>query len=130
MYNSEHFEAATPASTLFRPNLDTADGCPMCQGWGAVILPPAATIQPCPVCQDEVLLMPEPRRSYRFAGHITGADRHRLAGRLRARYEDGATIWELSLLCQRSHTFVHTLLREAGTILRPSGPRPRNHGTT
>lgn len=52
---------------------------------------------------------------------ITGTDRRNLAGQLRRKYERGSSIRELAGEHGRSYGFVHTMLNEAGTTLRPRG---------
>lgn len=52
---------------------------------------------------------------------ITGRERHRIAERLRQRYERGATIRELVALTGRSYGWVRTVLLETGVVLRTRG---------
>lgn len=55
---------------------------------------------------------------------ITGTDRKQLARVLKQKYERGSSIRELAGEHGRSYGFVHTMLTEAGTELRPRGGRP------
>lgn len=54
---------------------------------------------------------------------ITGEPREKLAAELKARYDDGAKIRNLAREFGLSYGFTHTLLTEAGTVMRNSGPR-------
>jgi predicted transcriptional regulator len=56
---------------------------------------------------------------------ITGDDRSRLAGELKARYDQGASIRELANDTNRSYGFVHRILSEAGVRLRGRGGATR-----
>jgi hypothetical protein len=60
---------------------------------------------------------------------ITGADRNRLAGELKARYDQGASIRELASDTNRSYGFVHRMLSEAGARLRGRGGATRARKT-
>ena len=55
---------------------------------------------------------------------ITGTDRTKLGEVLRRKYEKGSSIRELAGEHGRSYGFVHTVLVEAGTALRPRGGQP------
>lgn len=52
---------------------------------------------------------------------VSGEERDRLATGLKGDYENGATIRQLASSIGRSYGFVHHLLVEAGTALRPRG---------
>lgn len=54
---------------------------------------------------------------------LRGTARTVYGGALRARYEDGDTIRDLKAATGRSYGYLHRLLREAGTTLRPRGRR-------
>ncbi|MEW1914332.1 helix-turn-helix domain-containing protein [Kitasatospora sp. NPDC085895] len=108
----------------FAPDLDAADGCTACGGWG-LTAPADSTTLPgrCPDCQQEAEILPEVW--WRRGEHLRGADRDRLAAEMRARYEQGSTIRALAHRYNRSTSFVHALLHEAGTTLRTRGRTPR-----
>jgi hypothetical protein len=57
---------------------------------------------------------------------ITGDDRNRLAGDLRRRYDEGASIRELAVDTNRSYGFVHRILSESGATLRGRGGATRS----
>ncbi len=56
---------------------------------------------------------------------ITGAERERLSGDLRKRYEEGQSIRVLAESSGRSYGFVHRILSESGTTLRGRGGATR-----
>lgn len=56
---------------------------------------------------------------------ITGADRDKLAGDLKKKYESGASIRELAAETGRSYGFVHRVLSESGVTLRGRGGATR-----
>ena len=59
---------------------------------------------------------------------ITGPEREKIAARLRDRYDQGASIRDLTAQIGRSYGWTHPLLRESGVQLRGRGgahpPRP------
>lgn len=55
--------------------------------------------------------------------YLRGAARTVYGGALRARYEHGDTIRDLKTATGRSYGYLHRLLLEAGTTLRPRGRR-------
>ena len=57
---------------------------------------------------------------------ITGESRAQLAADLKAQYEQGASIRELTRTTGRSYGFIHQVLSEAQVPLRGRG-RPRPH---
>ncbi|CAN5260826.1 helix-turn-helix domain-containing protein [soil metagenome] len=52
---------------------------------------------------------------------VTGAERDKLAARLRAKYDNGESIRQLAQGSGRSYGFVHRLLTESGAPLRGRG---------
>lgn len=56
---------------------------------------------------------------------ITGADRDKLAGDLRKKYESGQSIRLLAQESGRSYGFVHRILSESGASLRGRGGATR-----
>lgn len=52
---------------------------------------------------------------------VTGAERDKLAGELRRKYDAGASIRVLAESTGRSYGFVHRILSESGTTLRGRG---------
>jgi hypothetical protein len=56
---------------------------------------------------------------------VTGADRDRLAGDLRKKYDGGASIRSLADATGRSYGFVHRILTESGATLRGRGGATR-----
>ena len=56
---------------------------------------------------------------------ITGSDRNELAGSLKKRYSQGASIRELAIDTNRSYGFVHRILSESGATLRGRGGATR-----
>lgn len=56
---------------------------------------------------------------------ITGAERDKLAGDLRKKYESGRSIRLLAQESGRSYGFVHRILSESGTTLRGRGGATR-----
>ena len=56
---------------------------------------------------------------------ITGAQRDKLAGDLRKKYEKGASIRALAESTGRSYGFVHRMLSESGVRLRSRGGATR-----
>lgn len=60
------------------------------------------------------------------ATRVTGEAREQLAREVSRRYQQGASIRELSELTGRSYGFVHRLLVEAGVELRGRGGATRN----
>jgi len=56
---------------------------------------------------------------------ITGADRDKLAGDLRKKYESGQSIRLLAQEAGRSYGFVHRILSESGASLRGRGGATR-----
>lgn len=52
---------------------------------------------------------------------ITGQARTELGAQLRVRYEEGATIRELTEATGRSFGWVNNVLRESGATIRPRG---------
>jgi hypothetical protein len=56
---------------------------------------------------------------------VTGADRSRLAGDLKSRYDAGESIRSLATSTGRSYGFVHRLLTETGVALRGRGGATR-----
>ncbi|WP_367141009.1 MULTISPECIES: helix-turn-helix domain-containing protein [Streptomyces] len=58
--------------------------------------------------------------------HYDADQRRRIGAELRALYEDGASIRELTRSTGRSYGFVHRILLEAGATLRGRGG-PRFH---
>ena len=65
--------------------------------------------------------------SMRKGTRVTGADRDRLAGDLKHRYDSGESIRSLAVSTGRSYGFIHRLLTETGVKLRGRGgaTRPR-----
>jgi predicted transcriptional regulator len=61
---------------------------------------------------------------------ITGADREKLAGELRKRYDSGESIRELAESSGRSYGFVHRILSESGTALRGRGGATRGKSSS
>jgi predicted transcriptional regulator len=61
---------------------------------------------------------------------ITGADREKLAGELRKRYDSGESIRELAESSGRSYGFVHRILSESGTALRGRGGANRGKSSS
>jgi predicted transcriptional regulator len=61
---------------------------------------------------------------------ITGADREKLAGELRKRYDSGESIRELAESSGRSYGFVHRILSESGTTLRGRGGATRGKSSS
>lgn len=57
---------------------------------------------------------------------ITGANRSKLAGDLKKRYDKGASIRELAESSGRSYGFVHRVLAESGVTLRGRGGATRS----
>jgi hypothetical protein len=55
---------------------------------------------------------------------ITGTDRDRLSALLRRKYEKGSSIRELAGEHGRSYGFIHQMLLESGTTMRPRGGQP------
>ncbi|MBC7273846.1 MAG: transcriptional regulator [Streptomyces sp.] len=53
--------------------------------------------------------------------HIKGPDRQKIRAELKKAYDKGASIRTLAQGCGRSYGFVHRLLTEAGTTMRPRG---------
>ncbi|NJP80765.1 helix-turn-helix domain-containing protein [Streptomyces telluris] len=61
--------------------------------------------------------------------HYDADQRRRIGAELRALYEDGASIRDLTRSTGRSYGFVHRVLLEAGVTLRGrGGPRVRRAG--
>jgi hypothetical protein len=56
---------------------------------------------------------------------VTGAEREQLAGDLRRRYDEGASIRALAESTGRSYGFVHRILSESGATLRGRGGATR-----
>lgn len=56
---------------------------------------------------------------------ITGAERDKLAGDLRRKYDSGASIRALAESTGRSYGFIHRILSESGTNLRGRGGATR-----
>ncbi|MDP9434790.1 MAG: helix-turn-helix domain-containing protein [Actinomycetota bacterium] len=56
---------------------------------------------------------------------ITGAEREKLAGELRKKYDQGQSIRVLAESSGRSYGFVHRILSESGTTLRGRGGATR-----
>lgn len=56
---------------------------------------------------------------------IVGKDRDRLAGELRKKYDQGASIRVLAEASGRSYGFVHRILKDSGTTLRGRGGATR-----
>lgn len=56
---------------------------------------------------------------------ITGAEREKLAKKLKKSYESGSSIRELAAETQRSYGFVHRILKDAGVQLRGRGGATR-----
>lgn len=56
---------------------------------------------------------------------ITGAERDKLSGDLRKKYESGQSIRLLAESSGRSYGFVHRILSESGTTLRGRGGATR-----
>lgn len=56
---------------------------------------------------------------------LSGADRAKVAADLKKKYDSGTGIRALAEEAGRSYSFVHRLLREAGTKMRPTGKPPR-----
>jgi hypothetical protein len=52
---------------------------------------------------------------------VLGDERTQIASALKTNYESGASIRDLASSIGRSYGFVHHLLVEAGTALRPRG---------
>jgi Helix-turn-helix domain len=52
---------------------------------------------------------------------VTGADRDKLAGELKTRYESGESIRALAAATGRSYGLVHRILSESGASLRGRG---------
>ena len=61
---------------------------------------------------------------------ITGADRTKLAGDLKKKYDKGASIRELADAAGRSYGFVHRVLSESGVDLRGRGGATRGKAKT
>lgn len=57
---------------------------------------------------------------------ITGDERQKLRRKFHKGYEKGASIRDLAREHGRSYGFVHKLLEEEGTSMRPRGGRPSN----
>ena len=56
---------------------------------------------------------------------VTGADRAKLAGDLKKRYDSGESIRALAATTGRSYGFVHRILTENGVTLRGRGGATR-----
>jgi Helix-turn-helix domain len=56
---------------------------------------------------------------------VTGAERDKLAGRLKKKYDSGASIRELAASTGRSYGFIHRVLSESGVDLRGRGGATR-----
>lgn len=60
---------------------------------------------------------------------VTGGERDSLTGKLRAKYESGASIRALAAEFGRSYGFVHRILSESGANLRGRGGATRRKST-
>ena len=56
---------------------------------------------------------------------VTGADREKLAGDLKKRYDAGESIRALAASTGRSYGFIHRILSESGVTLRGRGGATR-----
>jgi hypothetical protein len=56
---------------------------------------------------------------------VTGAERDKLAGDLRKKYDNGQSIRALAASSGRSYGFVHRILSESGATLRGRGGATR-----
>ena len=56
---------------------------------------------------------------------VTGAEREKLAGELRRKYDGGQSIRQIAESSKRSYGFVHRILSESGTTLRGRGGATR-----
>jgi Helix-turn-helix domain len=56
---------------------------------------------------------------------VTGAERDKLAARLKKKYDGGASIRELAASTGRSYGFIHRVLSESGVDLRGRGGATR-----
>lgn len=56
---------------------------------------------------------------------VTGAERDKLAGDLKKKYESGVSIRALAASTGRSYGFVHRILNESGATLRGRGGATR-----
>jgi hypothetical protein len=56
---------------------------------------------------------------------VTGAEREKLAGELRKKYDGGQSIRQIAESSRRSYGFVHRILSESGTTLRGRGGATR-----
>lgn len=61
---------------------------------------------------------------------VTGADRNKLAGDLRRKYDGGRSIRSLAQETGRSYGFVHRMLTESGATLRGRGGATRGRRKT
>jgi hypothetical protein len=59
---------------------------------------------------------------------VTGAERDKLAGELKKKYESGTSIRTLAESTGRSYGFVHRVLSESGATLRGRGGATRGKG--
>lgn len=57
---------------------------------------------------------------------ITGAEREKLAGELRKKYDGGQSIRQIAESSRRSYGFVHRILSESGATLRGRGGATRS----
>ena len=55
------------------------------------------------------------------AGSLAGEERAKVAAQLRKEYEAGASLYQLADRWNRSYGWVHRMLAEAGTTMRPRG---------
>src|SRR5690349_2420273 len=114
------FARRPPAETSgLSPDLDTAEKCIQCQGWGMINYPRKG-IAPCRKCQNT----PPPERPSGLKPRRKCRGRldcnSEIANQLKIEYEAGASVAELVTRHGRSSAAIYRLLSRASTRMRPS----------